>query len=117
MEFNSPQQKLHPCEEVFGQPLAPILGPLVTYLKSQDLLSSEREIDHVCYRVETEDEYLEIVSSINRYGHVIASSMISKRPITTIMLHEPIYFEEFKISCIELPCPKLGSFYARGWYE
>ena len=107
---------LHPCEEVFGQSLETFLGPLVAYLKSKDLLNSAQEIDHVCYRVETIEAYLKIVSRMkDRYGKVIADSMISGRPITTILLLEPIYYKEFEISCIELPCPKQGSHYEQGW--
>ena len=107
---------LHPCEEIFEHSLEPFLDQLVTYLKSHNLLQSGQEIDHVCYRIETINDYLRIVSEMkDKYGKVIADSMISGRPITIIQLHEPILYQDFLISCVELPCPKTGSFYEQGW--
>jgi len=41
--------------------------------------------------------------------------MIGGRPISTIQLWEPIRYKEWSIACVELPCPKAGSYYAKGW--
>ena len=62
---------LHPCEEIFEHSLEPFLDQLVTYLKSHNLLQSGQEIDHVCYRIETINDYLRIVSEMkDKYGKV-----------------------------------------------
>ena len=72
----------------------------------------------VCYRCETVEEYKQVCNDLKPFGIVLIESMIGKRPICTVQLNEPfvyIYQEnEFNISCLEIPSPKTGSFYASG---
>lgn len=112
--------RLHPCESVFDLndadvSLESFLNEVTAETCSLGLLSPLLEIDHVCFRIETLGEYRTIVARMKEYGTIIADSMINGRPITTVKLQEPIVYSNWKISCIELPCPKTGSHYPRGW--
>ena len=72
------------------------------------------EMDHVCYRVETKAQYQEALAAlVPAFGELLVESIIGGRPIATVALASPIEHEGYVVECIELPCPKRGSPYAR----
>lgn len=108
---------LHPCEEFLnhGISLHAFLTEIELACSSSGVSLSEREIDHVCYRVETKVDYQRIYSRLSSMGSVLAETMIGGRPIATFSLTNPIEYKNWMIPCIELPCPKESSFYTEGW--
>ena len=73
------------------------------------------QMDHICYRVESLRQYRRTLDAlVPALGELLVESMIGGRPIAIVALHTPIVHEGFEIRCIELPCPKHGSPYARG---
>lgn len=85
------------------------------FLSNHFTLIIYREIDHVCYRCETIEEYSDIKRKLSEFGEVLVEGMIGGRPILTLHLTEPILYDEhWRISCLEVPCPKPGRAYVRG---
>lgn len=76
---------------------------------------SKYEMDHICYRSETVDEYNMVCQALcPAFGEVMVESLIGGRTIATIRLKPPICHGGLTVSCVEVPCPKAGSEYARG---
>tara|TARA_Y100001958_G_C21216195_1_gene541607 strand:+ start:963 stop:1460 length:498 start_codon:yes stop_codon:yes gene_type:complete len=76
------------------------------------------ELDHVCYRCETVAEYKKIIRSLTdaKIGNIIVEGMIGRRPIATLRFYNPIEtLSGYIVSCIEIPCPKKGRYYASGF--
>ena len=68
------------------------------------------EMDHVCYRVETEERYRQLLRQLSVATHLVAPpTMVNGRPIATFELPEPIETGGWAISYLELPAPKPGS--------
>ena len=72
---------------------------------------SNSELDHICYRVETNERYEQLKEGLAGFGGLLSETMIGGRLISTYKLKVPIVFEERKIFCVELPSPKAGSHY------
>ena len=74
--------------------------------------------DHVCYRIETQESYDELVKSLRadtKSWKLLIESMVGGRPIATFELSTPIRGGHGrKISVIEIPSPKAGSPYNEG---
>ena len=99
----------HPVEAIIGA-VEPFLGTVLSSMKERGIDISGKEIDHVCFRCTTIEEYLAVCKDIidGNLGTVMIESMIGGRPITTIKLFDPINYKEYDIACIEIPCPKPG---------
>lgn len=83
----------------------------------QGLEIRDKEIDHICYRCPTIEEYKHVIKQIvteMKFGFVESECMIGGRPITTITLYEPIKYKTYSVTCIEIPCPKVGRVHASG---
>ena len=74
-------------------------------------------LDHVCYRVETEQEYITCYNELNQVATLLIEQLIGGRPIATFKLHEPILVSKYnrQVSVIELPMPKSNTFYSSGF--
>ncbi|KAL1511335.1 hypothetical protein AB1Y20_006139 [Prymnesium parvum] len=73
------------------------------------------EMDHICYRCESVDEYRGVLQAlVPALGVNLVEGMIGGRPISTVRLHHPIEHAGYLVSCIEVPCPKSGSHYHSG---
>jgi predicted metalloenzyme YecM len=83
---------------------------LITMLQER-IDVSPYELDHVCYRVETEEEYRKSYQYLTERGILLVEQPIGGRLIATFKLHKPIAIPEFSksVSVIELPLPKIGS--------
>lgn len=79
--------------------------------------------DHVCYRTETVEEYLEARHFLLHECActILLESMINDRPISLLTLPSPIWYgrceEGFRrgVSLVELPCPTNKRAYRKGW--
>jgi predicted metalloenzyme YecM len=71
-------------------------------------------IDHICYRVEKEARYKEMQAALGTVGTLALESNVANRNVSLYRLSVPIDYLWFRISIVELPAPKDGSFYAEG---
>lgn len=77
---------------------------------------SNFELDHICYRVESEERYFYYKNILLKYGKILSENIIGWREITTFKLDEPIIYKNRQISVLELPSPKVWSDY-KEWFE
>jgi predicted metalloenzyme YecM len=71
-------------------------------------------LDHLCYRVESMNEYKEKKEALLQFGKLLVESHVNGRLISTFKLFEPIHFQNRKIDLLELPAPKSGHKYKSG---
>lgn len=90
------------------------LKKVLTALENDGIDVSKYELDHICYRVETQGTYNQLKTELSKVGELLSETMISGRPISTYKLNTPIIFRTREISCIELPTPKQCSLYPEG---
>ena len=74
------------------------------------------ELDHICYRVETQKEYVEGKEQLSELWELLIETEIWGRCIATYKLLQPIIYQNRKIYIIELPAPKQRSEY-KTWFE
>lgn len=72
------------------------------------------EADHICYRVETDERYRELVEQLQTSAELLGENMVGGRLIATFQLDEPLVAGGWQISYLELPAPKAGSEYPEG---
>ena len=65
-------------------------------------------IDHICYRVSSEEKYVELKSFFLKDNDLLIESMVSDRLIASFKLGVPIDVLGQSISVLELPAPKKG---------
>lgn len=74
--------------------------------------------DHVCWRTETEDEYVNLISTLKScsVATLLTESIIGGRPIATFKLDDGILCCSGRrnVNIIEIPSPKVGSPYRKG---
>ncbi|MFA6238421.1 MAG: VOC family protein [Bacteriovorax sp.] len=90
------------------------LEDLFLRLEDIGLEVDKYELDHLCYRVETVDEYKIKRDELMPFGELLVESMVNGRLISTFKLHEPIIYKNRKIYLLELPSPKARHSYKRG---
>jgi len=100
--------------ELLGSSSA-FLDNLFDYLFEKKIDVSNYELDHICYRVETEERYQTLKIALNNLGELLTESQIGGRAIASIKLNTPIIYKNRKIDVVELPAPKKGSFYKEGF--
>ena len=93
----------------------PFLDRIFQYLSAKKVDVKRYELDHICYRVETEERYQALKKSLTSIGELLTESQIGGRAIASIKLKKPIVYKDRKIWVIELPAPKKGSFYKEGF--
>ncbi len=76
---------------------------------------SEMELDHICYRVETPVQYENIKNQLVEKAVLLSEKYINGRPICSFKLEIPIIYNGRKIWVLELPSPKTGSPYKKGF--
>ncbi|KAI8912467.1 dihydroxybiphenyl dioxygenase domain-containing protein [Gorgonomyces haynaldii] len=72
-------------------------------------------MDHICYRVATQEEYLHEKHALAQYSDLLVETLIGGRMIATYKLREPFVYGHRTLELIELPAPKPGRLYASGW--
>lgn len=66
------------------------------------------QIDHLCYRVDSLEKYVELKKSFEQFSKLLIESQVNGRPIATFKLNNPINFQHWCIDLVELPAPKKG---------
>jgi len=100
--------------QLLGNP-TPFLDHIFAYLSEKGIAVDRYELDHICYRVETEEKYQQLKKALTNLGALLTVSQIGGRAIASIKLTEPIIYQHRKIEVVELPAPKKGSFYKEGF--
>ncbi|OIN13977.1 hypothetical protein BFR47_08680 [Oceanisphaera psychrotolerans] len=77
-------------------------------LCSHGLPTTLGPMDHVCYRAADQQEYLQLRTTLSRFGECLVEGMIGNRPIITFQLHQPLASPFGPVPCIELAAPKAG---------
>lgn len=75
---------------------------------------SAYELDHICYRVATTDEYFLKKQQFEKFSELLVESIVNGRNISTFKLLNPIIYQSRKIYLIELPSPKINTDYTSG---
>lgn len=71
-------------------------------------------MDHVCYRVETEQRYQELLSMFAKQAVLLSETEVSGRMIATYELVDYLEAGGWIVPYLELPAPKEGSPYQEG---
>lgn len=71
-------------------------------------------MDHICYRVETNERYDEVKQKLGERAMLLGETEISGRLIATFECDEPLQACGWQIPYIELPQPKEDSPYPEG---
>ena len=67
------------------------------------------QMDHMCYRVSTFEEYKAKKKELLTVGKLLGEAQINGRPISTFRLHSPVRYDQWRVDAIELPAPKEGA--------
>jgi uncharacterized protein len=65
-------------------------------------------IDHLCYRTKSDDEYFELKNRFSEFSNLLVESEVNGRLISTFRLREPLQYDCWTIDLVELPAPKKG---------
>ena len=94
---------------------APFLDQIFLQLRAKGIEVLGFEMDHICYRVESVEQYESFKKMLDSHGECINESQIAGRPIALYKLHQPIQYEGRDIYLFELPAPKASKFYKEGY--
>lgn len=72
------------------------------------------QIDHLCYRTTSTENYAEKKVALATVGKLLGETLINGRPISIFRLNVPILHTPWRIDAIELPAPKAGKDHAEG---
>lgn len=64
------------------------------------------EIDHLCYRTSSEENYKQTKETFENLGDLLIESEVNGRLIASYKLHNPIVFKKWIIDLVEVPAPK-----------
>lgn len=98
-----------------NQPVEFFLDSIFDRIEEIGIDVSTFELDHICYRVDTTENYNRFKLLLEESAHLLVESLIKDRPISCFKLREPINYINRTISVIELPAPKSGSAYEEGY--
>ncbi len=84
-------------------------------LVAKKLIINDLLIDHICYRVATDERYLQLKNKLEKENILLTESKINGRNISVFKLKQPIKFQHWEIPLLELPSPKPGRQYTEGW--
>jgi len=71
-------------------------------------------MDHLCYRVETQERYEELKKRLQDEAELVAANQVNGREIATFEFKEPLRAAGWTVPYLELPAPKQGSAYKDG---
>lgn len=99
------------------QHIITFVDEIISGLSKHNINVQDFYLDHVCYRVETEQEYKTCYDELIQVATLLIEQLIGGRQIATFKLHEPIIVSKYNrhVSVIELPMPKKNSFYSSGF--
>lgn len=96
--------------------LADIIGDYRTFLAKtlQEMvdagfdLADFVQLDHLCYVPESTEDHAVKKKQLQQVGTLLDEVMVSKRPIASFRLHEPIRHDTWRIDAVELAALKPG---------
>lgn len=71
-------------------------------------------LDHICYRVETDDRYRELLSRLQQASRLLGETVVNGRLIASFEAEPYLRAGRWTIPYIELPAPKAGTDYREG---
>ncbi len=71
--------------------------------------------DHLCFRVETSEEYSYYKQALLQHAKLLTEAMVNGRAISTFKLAVPFKTSTHEIELVELPAPKSGASYETGF--
>jgi predicted metalloenzyme YecM len=77
-------------------------------------LSDFVQIDHMCYRVTSLEDYTRKKDEFSTVAQLVGETMVNERPIATFRLNEPVIHGKWRIDAVELPAPKIGAEHEEG---
>jgi predicted metalloenzyme YecM len=72
------------------------------------------QIDHVCYRTTSTENYLNKKAQLQDVAELLGEQIVNNRPISAFRLSQPIIHGQWRIDALELPAPKLGNKHLEG---
>ena len=91
------------------------LDQLFEEINQKKIKLLSHDIDHLCFRTDSEADYLKVCQDFSGMGELLVESMVGGRLISTFKLKDPLIYHDFKIPLVEIPAPKKGSSYQRGF--
>lgn len=92
------------------------LDTVFNHLENDNIDVSNYQLDHLCYRVETQERYEELKKIFLKEAELLKEWLISWRMIATFKLSKPLLYKWREVSVIELPAPKEHNKYSE-WLE
>jgi len=77
-------------------------------------LSDFIQVDHMCYRVTSEESYVQKKVELASVAELLGETMVNKRLIATFRLKQPVIHGPWRIDAVELPAPKAGAEHQEG---
>jgi predicted metalloenzyme YecM len=77
-------------------------------------LSDFVQIDHMCYRTTSQENYKIKKNELGQVAKLVGETTVNGRLISTFRLTTPVYFDKWRIDAVELPAPKEGSQHIEG---
>ncbi len=90
------------------------LDKVFSLLERDKIDVSNYELDHICYRVETEERYEGIKKIFLEESELLSEIIIGGRMISTFKLKVPLLYHNREMTVIEIPAPKGNSAYSEG---
>lgn len=84
------------------------LDKVFSEINSAGIHLNEWEIDHICYRTSSLQNYEDSKKYFETLGELLIEGNVNGRPITTYKLHSPIIYKNHIIPLVEVPAPKAG---------
>jgi predicted metalloenzyme YecM/ribosomal protein S18 acetylase RimI-like enzyme len=91
------------------------LDRLFLQMKTRQIDIGIWEIDHLCYRTDSNSKYLEICREVSQFAQLLIESPVNGRLISTYKLSTPIFYRGQTIDLIEIPSPKQGKVTMQGF--
>ncbi len=91
------------------------LDHLFEQLQSKNINIDSYEIDHLCYRTSSDENYQVIKDAFSPLGECLIESEVNGRLIATYKLKNPILYKHWIIDLIEVPAPKQGKITQEGF--
>lgn len=91
------------------------LKEILIELKTMGIEVSASQIDHLCFRVKTQQEYTFFKNQLSWEGKLLTEAEINGRAISTFRVHRPFQIDNHNINLVELPSPKINCDYDTGF--
>lgn len=94
--------------------IAAFVESVVAHLAARGIDAAAMPISHVCFRVTTLEEYHEALAALRPWCRAVAEGPFNGRPISMLLLREPVRAGGQAVELIELPAPRAAHVYPLG---